>query len=142
MHADIVAALDQSIEDQPEVLEFWGLRLEITPTGERAAVGERLRRAWRRGDVAAYQQADVTAHLVHYAPELAGPWIAQARPNWSVFAEVEKRAEWLKAVGQNREAAFYMAEARGKVLFARAEGAGGQASAPGWLGTSSAPAWI
>lgn len=121
VQADMVSALDEAIEDQPHVLESWGLRLEITPAAERAAVGERLRRAFRRGDVAAYQQADVTAHLARYAPELAGPWIAQTRPFWSVFAEVEKRAEWLKAAGQSREAALYMAEARGKALFARAE---------------------
>ena len=121
VQADVVAALDQSITDQPGVLEFWGLRHEITPTGERAAVGEQLRRAYRRGEVAAYQQADVTAHLVRYAPELAAPWISQTPPFWSVFAEVEKRAEWLEATGQKREAALYMAEARGKLLFARAE---------------------
>ncbi len=121
IEADVQAALDQTIDDQPHLLEFWGMRLEIADPSAKAGIVERLRNAYRRGDVAAFQHADVVSHLVRYAPELAGPWIAQARPFWSEFAEVEKRADWLNRVGRRRDAALYMAEARGKVLFARAE---------------------
>ncbi len=121
IEADVQAALDQTIEDQPHLLEFWGMRLEIADPSAKAGIGERLRKAYRRGDVAGYQHADVVSHLVRYAPELAGPWIAQARPFWSAFAEVEKRADWLNRVGRRRDAAVYMAGAREKVLFARAE---------------------
>lgn len=121
VQADVLAVLDQSIEAEPQGLESWSLRLEMTPKAERAVVGERLRRAYRRGDIAAYLQADVTAHLVRYAPELAGPWIAATKPVWSAFAEVEKRANWLQITGETREAALHLVEARRKLLLTRAE---------------------
>lgn len=121
IEADVNTALDQTIEEQPHLLEFWGMRLEITEPAARAAIGERLSNAYRRGEVGAWQHRDVVSHLVRYAPELAGSWIAQARPFWSAFGEVEKHADWLNRVGRKREAAIFMAEARGKVLFSRAE---------------------
>ncbi len=117
----VVAWLDERIQSEPAVLDYWGMRLEIGNAAERAEVVERLSRAYRRGDIAAYQHADVVNLLVRDAKELAAPWIERAPSSWSSFSEVERHAGWLRAVGLGREAALYMAEARGKSLFQRAE---------------------
>jgi hypothetical protein len=117
----VVAWLDERIQSEPAVLDYWGMRLEIGNAAERLDVGERLFRAYRRGDIAADQHADLVTLLVRDSKELAAPWIERANSSWSSFSEVERHAGWLRAVGLTREAALYMAEARAKSLFQRAE---------------------
>jgi len=118
---DVVAWLDREIEETPDSLDFWGSRLQVSAPAERPEIVERLSRAYRRGDIATYRQGEITALLVHGAKELAAPWIQHAQPFWSSFHAVERHAGWLNDVGQTREAALYLTEARAKSLFARAE---------------------
>ena len=100
---------------------FWGPRLEVAAPAERAEIVERLSRAYRRGDIATYRHAEITALLVRDAKELASPWIRHTASTWDSFAGVLKHASWLKDAGQPREAALYLVEGRGKSLFERAE---------------------
>jgi hypothetical protein len=121
VQADVVDWLDQQIEDQPGSLDYWGPRLEVTTPAERPAIVERLSRAYRRGDIATQRHGEIVALLVRDARELAAPWIQKTASTWDSFSAVEKHASWLADVGQKREAALYLAEARGKALFERAE---------------------
>jgi hypothetical protein len=121
VQTDVSAWLDSQIDDFPDSLDYWGARLEVTPPSERAPIAERLSRAYRRGDIATPRHAEIAALLVKSAKELATPWIQKTASGWDSFASVEKHATWLAAVGQKREAALYLVEARGRGLFERAE---------------------
>jgi len=121
VQGDMEAWLDQQIEDLPYDLDYWGLRFKVAAPSDRPEVLERLNRSYRRGDIATYRHGEITALLVREARELAAPWIARTASLWSAFAAVERHAHWLADTGQKREAALYLAEARGKALFERAE---------------------
>ncbi len=113
--------LDQQIEDFPESLDYWGVRLAVAPAAERPDLVERLSRAYRRGDIATYRHAEIAGLLVKNAKELAAPWIQRTLPAWNSFPVVERHAGWLADTGSTREAALFLTEARGKALFERAE---------------------
>ncbi|HQZ17182.1 MAG TPA: hypothetical protein PLD86_09950, partial [Vicinamibacteria bacterium] len=121
VQSESVAWLDQQIEDFPESLDYWGVRLEVAPAAERPDLVERLSRAYRRGDIATYRHGEIAALLVKNAKELAAPWIQRTSPTWDSFPVVERHASWLAETGATREAASYLMEARGKALFERAE---------------------
>ncbi|MBK5257399.1 MAG: hypothetical protein JJE39_15340, partial [Vicinamibacteria bacterium] len=118
---DVVTWLEDQIENDPGGLDFWGFRFEVGSASERAGIAEKLRRAYRRGDIPAYRQSEIVTLLVNQAKELAAPWIQEAQPFWPSFLAVQKHAGWLHDVGMNREAALYLVEARSKALFQRAE---------------------
>lgn len=118
---EVAAWLDQQIDDFPESLDYFGPRLEVAPPAERAAIVERLSRAYRRGDIATYRHGEIAALLVREAKQLSAPWIQHTASMWDSFPVVERHATWLAETGQKREAALYLAEARGKALFERAE---------------------
>lgn len=118
---DLTVWLDDRIEDDPAALDSWAFRFEIGGATERTAIADRLRRAWRRGDIPSYRQSEVVSLMVNQAKELAAPWIEQTPPYWPSFFEVQRRAGWLHDIGMNREAALSMAEARQKVLFQRGQ---------------------
>ena len=121
IQTDVVAWLDQQIEDFPESLDYWGPRLEVAAQAERPGIVEKLSRAYRRGDIATYRHGEIAALLVKDAKELAAPWIQRTPSMWDSFSVVERHAGWLADTGSSREAAMYLAEARGKALFERAE---------------------
>jgi hypothetical protein len=121
VQGDVVSWLDQQIDDMPEALDFWRLRLKVAAPPERPVVVERLRNAYRRGDIATYRHGEITALIVREAKELAGPWIQRDASMWNAFSAVERHAGWLADTGQRREAAAYLAEGRGRALFERAE---------------------
>ncbi|MBX7184045.1 MAG: hypothetical protein K1Y01_02775 [Vicinamibacteria bacterium] len=121
VQSESAAWLDQQIEDSPESLDYWGVRLEVAPAAERADVVEKLSRAYRRGDIATYRHGEIAALLVKNAKELAAPWVQHTAPSWDSFPVVERHAGWLADTGATREAASYLVEARGKALFERAE---------------------
>ena len=121
IQSDVVAWLDQQIEDFPESLDYWGPRLEVAAPAERPEVVEKLSRAYRRGDIATNRHGEIAALLARDAKELSAPWIQRTASLWDSFAGVERHASWLAEAGQEREAALYLAEARGKALFERAE---------------------
>ncbi|MEO8500932.1 MAG: hypothetical protein ABI565_08445, partial [Vicinamibacteria bacterium] len=121
IQADVVAWLDRQVDNLPDALGYWGMRLEVSAPSERPEVVERLSRAFRRGDIATHRHDEIVALLVKNATETAAPWVQHAQSLWTSFDAVEKHAAWLKDVGQTREAALYMVEARGRMLFARAE---------------------
>jgi len=113
--------LDGHLENEPDALDHWGARLAIAPTSDRPSIVERLSRAYRRGDIATHRHGEIVAMLVRDARDQASPWISRAQPFWSSFPAVLRHAEWLSRVGRGREGALLMAQARGKVLFTRAE---------------------
>ncbi len=121
VQAESVAWLDQQIEDFPESLDYWGVRLEVASAAERPGLVERLTRAFRRGDIAISRHGEITALLVKDAKELAAPWIQRTPPIWDSFPAVERHASWLADTGATREAALHLVAARGKALFERAE---------------------
>ena len=121
IQTDAAAWLDQQIEDFPESLDYWGPRLEVAAPVERSGLVEKLSRAYRRGDIATYRHGEITALLVRDAKELARPWIQGTQPMWDSFSAIQRHAGWLADTGSSREAALYLAEARGRALFERAE---------------------
>jgi hypothetical protein len=121
IQADVESWLDQQIENEPAMLVYWQVRLEVGNTGDRAAIIERLSRAYRRGDIATHRYAEITGMLVKAAKEHAAPWVKNTSSTWSSFTDVRNHTMWLQAVGLGREAALYLAEARSKALFQRAE---------------------
>ena len=121
IQSDVLAWLDRQIDDSPDALEYWGVRLEVSAPAERPEIVDRLSRTYRRGDIATSRRGEIVALLVKNAKELAAPWVQRAQQSWTSFNPIQTHAGWLNEVGQAREAALYMAEARGKMLFARAE---------------------
>jgi hypothetical protein len=121
VQAQSVAWLDQQIENTPDSLDHWTARLSIASEAERPGIVERISGAYRRGDIATYRLVEFAGLVVRHAKELAAPWIARAQPVWPSFPQIERQASWLNRAGQAREAAMYVAEARQKLLFTRAE---------------------
>jgi hypothetical protein len=121
IQADVEAWLDQQIENEPAMLAYWKVRLEVANTNDRDAIVEKLSRAYRRGDIATYRHGEIAGMLVGAAKEHAAPWVKSTASSWSSFATVREHAVWLQTVGLGREAALYLAEARSKALFERAE---------------------
>lgn len=120
VRADILAWLDERAESDPSSLDVWSMRLELSDAASRAAVVDSLTRAYRRGDIATGRAAEIADLLVRQAKDLAGPWVRRPPSFWA-FATVLRRAESLVAVGAPLEAAASLNDARGKLLFERAE---------------------
>jgi len=116
-----LAFLDEQIEQEPGSLDHWGVRFRIATPAERPAIADRLTRAFRRGDIPAYRHGEIVAMLVRDSPELSAPWIARAQVFWASFYSVQRHADALNRSGQPRAAALFLAEARGRLLFTRAE---------------------
>ncbi len=121
VQSDVIAWLDQEIDDTPEALEYWGARFQVAALAERPLILDRLSRAYRRGDIATYRHGEIVALLVRDAKELSAPWIEHTQSFWTSFPALRRHAGWLKDTGQAREAALYLADARRRRLFTRAE---------------------
>lgn len=120
VRGDVLAWLDDRAQRDPSSLDVWSMRLELAEPPARAAVVEALGRAYRRGDIATGRAGEIADLLVRQAKDHAGPWVRRAPVYWA-FATVLRRAESLAAVGAPLEAAASLHEARGRLLFERAE---------------------
>ncbi|MEO8359038.1 MAG: hypothetical protein ABI672_03325 [Vicinamibacteria bacterium] len=119
--SDAISWLDARIDEEPSDLDFWSLRLDVGVVSQHAEVVDRLKRAYRRGDLATERHGEIAGVLVAHAKELATPWVRGTRNFWFSFMNVERQASRLNALGLKREAAVYIAEARTKHLATRAE---------------------
>ena len=116
---DLDEWLDAAIDREPGTMDYWKLKLQIAPESTRATTVDRLRRSYRRGDIATYRHAEITAMLVETAPAQAAPWIDAAQSFWYDFDNVRRHAQWLASTGRSSDAAVYVAGAREKQLLDR-----------------------